>query len=383
MVSSNLYALRSQGRKDSSLSDLATDFHFVLEDSFDFDTRTPSPLTLTFDLSKTGISPSPRSPIIWSDLIWSDSDSDPESEDESNAPDDVQYINVTPTSPFYIPHSPSSRRTVFDLPVADGEPIDEDYTSSAAALFHAELSRIESPEIQCSLFLMDGACLEAMDDVLFSAPLQSLMDLCVSRLTPDSPTRYLPDRSTPLTHYHLASFLDLDDQDTAQIPPSLLGLFTRRAVLSDRLLVTRMRRWPTVLGITAIVLVGWAGFLTYVTNETKVTSSVVKQILRTIKAEAPLQEVLGYAIRPQPEWWLNGYPIIHGQACCVVFRFRGLTPFASDQHIAGQHRRSGTVYFTSVRKAKGMPYEILRFRVIADDGQVIEVQTGLEPEEDS
>ncbi|CAK5280075.1 unnamed protein product [Mycena citricolor] len=324
MVSSNLYALRSQGRKDSSLSDLATDFHFVLEDSFDFDTRTPSPLTLTFDLSKTGISPSPRSPIIWSDLIWSDSDSDPESEDESNAPDDVQYINVTPTSPFYIPHSPSSRRTVFDLPVADGESIDEDYTSSAAALFHAELSRIGSPEIQCSLFLMDGACLEAMDDVLFSAPLQSLMDL-----------------STPL------------------------------------------RRWPTVLGITAIVLVGWAGFLTYVTNETKVTSSVVKQILRTIKAEAPLQEVLGYAIRPQPEWWLNGYPIIHGQACCVVFRFRGLTPFASDQHIAGQHRRSGTVYFTSVRKAKGMPYEILRFRVIADDGQVIEVQTGLEPEEDS
>jgi cytochrome c oxidase assembly factor 1 len=68
-----------------------------------------------------------------------------------------------------------------------------------------------------------------------------------------------------------------------------------------------------MLGLTVLVLTGWAGFLTYVTNETKVTSSVVKQILRTIKTDPQLLETLGLAIRPQPEWWLNGYPIIHGQ----------------------------------------------------------------------
>jgi len=84
-----------------------------------------------------------------------------------------------------------------------------------------------------------------------------------------------------------------------------------------------------MLGLTAVVLTGWAGFLIYVTNETKVTSSVVKQILRTIKADPQLTETLGLAIRTQPEWWLNGYPIIHGQInqlqgnIDVSFRIKG------------------------------------------------------------
>ncbi|KAJ7139697.1 cytochrome oxidase complex assembly protein 1-domain-containing protein [Mycena epipterygia] len=136
------------------------------------------------------------------------------------------------------------------------------------------------------------------------------------------------------------------------------------------------KRWPAVLGLTALVLTGWAAFLTYVTNETKVTSSVVKQILRTIKGDPRLAEMLGLAIRPQPEWWLNGYPIIHGQInqlqgnIDVSFRIKGSLG-------------SGTVYFTSVRKAKGIPYEILRFRVILDDGRVVEVHTTAEPQFDS
>ncbi|KAJ7101005.1 cytochrome oxidase assembly protein 1, partial [Mycena crocata] len=126
------------------------------------------------------------------------------------------------------------------------------------------------------------------------------------------------------------------------------------------------RRWPMAVGVAALVLTSWAAFLTYVTNETKVTSSVVKQMLRTIKSDPQLAETLGLAIRPQPEWWLNGYPIIHGQInqlqgnIDVSFRIKGSQGF-------------GTVYFTSVRKAKGMPYDILRFRVILDDGRIIEV----------
>ncbi|KAJ7630511.1 cytochrome oxidase complex assembly protein 1-domain-containing protein, partial [Roridomyces roridus] len=107
------------------------------------------------------------------------------------------------------------------------------------------------------------------------------------------------------------------------------------------------KRWPAMLGLAVVVVTGWAAFLTYVTNETKVTSSVVKQIL---------------------QWWLNGYPVIHGQInqlqgnIDLSFRIKGALG-------------SGTVYFTSVRKAKGMPYEILRFRVILDDGRIVEVET--------
>ncbi|KAF7308780.1 DUF1783-domain-containing protein [Mycena kentingensis (nom. inval.)] len=127
------------------------------------------------------------------------------------------------------------------------------------------------------------------------------------------------------------------------------------------------RRWPTVLGVTVVVVAGWAAFLGYVTNETKCTSSVVKQIVRTLKADNALRESLGLALRPQPEWWLNGYPVIHGSInqlqgnVDVSFRIKGSLG-------------SGTVYFTSIRKAKGMPYELLRFRVILDNGQVVEVQ---------
>ncbi|KZP29068.1 hypothetical protein FIBSPDRAFT_947072 [Athelia psychrophila] len=39
------------------------------------------------------------------------------------------------------------------------------------------------------------------------------------------------------------------------------------------------------------------------------------------------------------------------------------------------HRASGTLYFTSVRKAKGEPFTILRFRVRGDDGTVVNIPT--------
>ncbi|KAJ7814127.1 cytochrome oxidase assembly protein 1, partial [Mycena olivaceomarginata] len=127
------------------------------------------------------------------------------------------------------------------------------------------------------------------------------------------------------------------------------------------------RRWPTFIGIGVVVLTSWAAFLTYVTNETKVTSSVVKQILRSIKADPQLLETLGLAIRPQPEWWLNG---ISDYSRAGINQLQGNIDVSF--RIKGA-LGSGTVYFTSVRKAKGIPYEILRFRVIHDDGRVVEV----------
>jgi cytochrome c oxidase assembly factor 1 len=34
--------------------------------------------------------------------------------------------------------------------------------------------------------------------------------------------------------------------------------------------------------------------------------------MRTVKDNEDLKEMLGEAIRPQPEWWLNGDPWIEG-----------------------------------------------------------------------
>jgi len=58
----------------------------------------------------------------------------------------------------------------------------------------------------------------------------------------------------------------------------------------------------------AIGLAGWAAFLFVATNQEKLSSSVIRQIISMAKDNKELREMLGKAIRPQPEWWLNGDP---------------------------------------------------------------------------
>lgn len=128
------------------------------------------------------------------------------------------------------------------------------------------------------------------------------------------------------------------------------------------------KRWPLVLAFAALGVAGWAAFLLFVTNQEKLASSVVKQILQTVREHDGLKDVLGDAIRPEPTWYLNGDPWISGSVNLpaghvdLSFRVKG-------------HRGSGTLYFTSIRKAKGEPFTPLRFRVISDDGRVINVLT--------
>lgn len=128
------------------------------------------------------------------------------------------------------------------------------------------------------------------------------------------------------------------------------------------------KRWPLVLALATVGITGWAAFLLFVTNQEKLASSVVKQILQTVREHDGLKDVLGDAIRPEPTWYLNGDPWISGSVNLpaghvdLSFRLKG-------------HRGSGTLYFTSIRKAKGEPFTPLRFRVISDDGRIINVLT--------
>lgn len=120
-----------------------------------------------------------------------------------------------------------------------------------------------------------------------------------------------------------------------------------------------------------------------------VSSSVVRQIMRCVKEDAQLQEVLGEAIRSQPEWWLNGDPRINGRVCSLFANgqsFSWLTFFTcrlapckeiltsvgefvelkvSCQELFMKRSSefnvqagSGTLYFTSIRKEKGQPFTI-------------------------
>ncbi|KAJ7758941.1 cytochrome oxidase complex assembly protein 1-domain-containing protein, partial [Mycena maculata] len=134
----------------------------------------------------------------------------------------------------------------------------------------------------------------------------------------------------------------------------------RRALPSHR------RTWPLAVVVVTLGAGCWTAFFGYVTNETKATSSVVRQILRATSKDQNVARVLGDCIVPQPEWWLNGHSRIRGElnqiqgSIDLSLRLRG-------------SRGAGTLYFTSVRKANGMPYEIMRFRVISDDGEIVEV----------
>ncbi|KAL4077053.1 cytochrome oxidase complex assembly protein 1-domain-containing protein [Scleroderma yunnanense] len=126
------------------------------------------------------------------------------------------------------------------------------------------------------------------------------------------------------------------------------------------------KRWPFLLAFATVGVTGWAVFLLFATNQERLASSVVKQITQTVRENEELRDVLGDAIRPEPAWYLNGDPWISGSINLpaghvdVSFRLKG-------------HRSSGTLYFTSIRKAKGEAFTPLRFRIISDDGKVVNV----------
>ena len=156
------------------------------------------------------------------------------------------------------------------------------------------------------------------------------------------------------------------------------------------------------------------------TNQEKLSSSVFRSIVRELREHPQLKVVLGDAIRPQPEWYLNGSPFIKGHVSRIypeifsdtmTFRLvncREISMCPSESRVQRVclreikyffHRDvtpagSGTVYFTSIRKEKGVPFQvcesspkgtyfnanvilpwlvIVRFRVICDDGKIVNV----------
>ncbi|KAG8904396.1 hypothetical protein FRB99_001818 [Tulasnella sp. 403] len=125
-------------------------------------------------------------------------------------------------------------------------------------------------------------------------------------------------------------------------------------------------RWPffVALGVGAVSL--WAVFLTYTANQERLSSSVVRQaILKTKRSQNPeLLESLGDGIDLEPVWWMGNVPWVNGQINMpkgqvdVSLRLKG-------------SKAAGTLYFTSVRREKGQPFTILRYKLITDDGRTI------------
>ncbi|KAH9852706.1 cytochrome oxidase complex assembly protein 1-domain-containing protein [Lenzites betulinus] len=143
------------------------------------------------------------------------------------------------------------------------------------------------------------------------------------------------------------------------------GLYYQRPK-RERDLPPLQNKWPAILALGAAGVGAWALFMVFVTNQEKLSSSVMQQIMNTLRENAELRAVLGEAIRPEPVWWMNGDPWISGAVHMpggnidLSFRLKG-------------HKGSGTLYFTSIRREKGQPFQILRFKVISDDGTEVNI----------
>ncbi|KZT08842.1 DUF1783-domain-containing protein [Laetiporus sulphureus 93-53] len=133
------------------------------------------------------------------------------------------------------------------------------------------------------------------------------------------------------------------------------------------------RRWPIILAFSTVGVASWGAFLAWSHNQERLHSSIVRQILENLRDSPELNAVLGDAIRPEPIWWLNGDPWINGSVHMmqgnidVSFRIKG------HRGITHPYAGSGTLYFTSIRKAKGEPFTIIRYKVIADDGTEVDI----------
>ncbi|KAI0780548.1 cytochrome oxidase complex assembly protein 1-domain-containing protein [Trametes elegans] len=143
------------------------------------------------------------------------------------------------------------------------------------------------------------------------------------------------------------------------------GLYYERP-RRERDLPPLQSKWPAILALGAAGVGAWAVFMVFVSNQEKLSSSVMQQIMNTLREDPALRDVLGEAIRPEPLWWMNGDPWISGAIHMpggnvdLSFRVKG-------------HKGAGTLYFTSIRREKGQPFEILRFKVIADDGREVNI----------
>ena len=99
---------------------------------------------------------------------------------------------------------------------------------------------------------------------------------------------------------------------------------------------------PFAIGALIVGGSAWAAFILHVKNDEKLSSSVFRSIIRTVKSDPQLREVLGEVIRPQPEWWLNGDPYVSGQVSTSIplessNAFESLIRVIPDRSITREH----------------------------------------------
>ncbi|KAF8607570.1 DUF1783-domain-containing protein [Ceratobasidium sp. AG-I] len=124
-------------------------------------------------------------------------------------------------------------------------------------------------------------------------------------------------------------------------------------------------RAPAILALGILGVSAWAGFILYATNQERLASSVVRQVITQLRASPEVAAQLGRGVVAEPTWWMIGQPYVDG----AVNLLQGKVDISL--RVKGSNG-AGTVYFTSIRKEKGQPFTILRYKLICDNGTVLE-----------
>ncbi|WVQ94637.1 hypothetical protein IAU59_001717 [Kwoniella sp. CBS 9459] len=134
----------------------------------------------------------------------------------------------------------------------------------------------------------------------------------------------------------------------------------------DRELPKIGNKLPFVLALGVLGL-GWGLFLLHATNQERLSSSVLRQVTFQLRNSKEVIAVLGEHIKLQENWWALGQPWISG----TINLMQGRVDLSF--RIKGD-KGSGTVYFTSIRPQEKGAWRIVRYKIIADEGEVIRLE---------
>ncbi|TXT10927.1 hypothetical protein VHUM_01678 [Vanrija humicola] len=126
------------------------------------------------------------------------------------------------------------------------------------------------------------------------------------------------------------------------------------------------------LALAALGLGAWGLFILHATNNERLSSSVVRQISFQLRNSPEVANLLGDGVKFAPNLWGFGEPWIHGSINLmqgrIDLKFR----------IEGS-KQQGTLFFTSIRPQQAASWQILRYKLITDDGEVLRIEDSVRP----
>ncbi|CAD6967008.1 unnamed protein product, partial [Tilletia controversa] len=119
---------------------------------------------------------------------------------------------------------------------------------------------------------------------------------------------------------------------------------------------------PLFIALALLGVGGWVAFAQFATNKERLASSAFRSALVQVKDSAAAQRALGDPIMLVPS--LVGDPWISGS----VNTMQGRVDLSFEVKGA---KGKGRAYFTSIRQASHLPFEIIRFLLVTDNGDSI------------